>query len=73
MGELGLTPRSRKVLNLAIDEAQDLGHAFIDTGHLLLGLMREGDGIAAGVLAKLGVKLDEARSEVAKILGDSSA
>ena len=49
-GETGLTPRARRVIELAIDEARRLGHGYIGTEHLLLGLLREGEGVAAGVL-----------------------
>ncbi len=50
LGEIGLTPRAKKVIELAVDEARRLGHHYIGTEHLLLGLVREGEGIAAGVL-----------------------
>ena len=54
VGEVGLTPRAKRVIELAIDEARRLGHNYIGTEHLLLGLVREGEGIAAGVLESLG-------------------
>ncbi|HEV8634087.1 MAG TPA: Clp protease N-terminal domain-containing protein, partial [Chloroflexota bacterium] len=57
MGEIGLTPRAKKVIELAVDEARRLNHQYIGTEHLLLGLVREGEGIAAGVLVTLGVSL----------------
>ena len=57
-GEIGLTPRAKKVIELAVDEARRLNHHYIGTEHLLIGLMREGDGVAAGVLESLGVTLD---------------
>jgi ATP-dependent Clp protease ATP-binding subunit ClpC len=68
MGEIGLTPRAKKVIELAVDEARRLGHHYIGTEHLLLGLIREGEGIAAGVLESLGVNLEKVRSEVIKVL-----
>jgi ATP-dependent Clp protease ATP-binding subunit ClpC len=58
------TPRVRRVFQLAADEARRLDHGFVGTGHLLLGLIREGEGIAAGVLESLGVDLDRARRDV---------
>jgi ATP-dependent Clp protease ATP-binding subunit ClpC len=67
-GEIGLTPRAKKVIELAVDEARRLGHHYIGTEHLLLGLIREGEGIAAGVLESLGVNLEKVRSEVIKVL-----
>ena len=71
MGEIGLTPRAKKVIELAVDEARRLGHQYIGTEHLLLGLVREGEGIAAGVLESLGVSLDKVRAEVTRILSQS--
>ncbi len=67
-GEIGLTPRARKVIELAVDEARRLGAHYIGTEHLLLGLVREGDGIAAKVMTQLGVTLDLARKEVISML-----
>ena len=61
LGEIGLTPRAKKVIELAVDEARRLNHHYIGTEHLLLGLVREGEGIAAGVLESLGVNLERAR------------
>lgn len=69
LGEVGLTPRAKKVIELAVDEARRLNHHYIGTEHLLLGLVREGEGIAAGVLESLGVKLDAVRRETLKVLG----
>ena len=60
---IGLTPRAKKVIELAVDEARRLNHHYIGTEHLLLGLVREGEGIAAGVLESLGVRLENARTE----------
>jgi len=61
LGEVGITPRAKKVMELAVDEARRLNHHYIGTEHILLGLLREGEGIAAGVLESLGVNLDRAR------------
>ncbi|HSW42989.1 MAG TPA: Clp protease N-terminal domain-containing protein, partial [Patescibacteria group bacterium] len=72
VGEVGLTPRAKRVIELAIDEARRLGHNYIGTEHLLLGLVREGEGIAAGVLESLGVNLDKVRHEVIRVLSQSS-
>jgi len=69
VGEVGLTPRAKRVIELAIDEAHGFGHNYIGTEHLLLGLVREGEGIAAGVLESLGVNLDRVRHEVIRALG----
>jgi len=66
--ETGLTPRAKRVIELAIDEARNLGHSYIGTEHLLLGLLREGEGVAAGVLDSLGINLERARAEVSNIL-----
>src|ERR671939_261260 len=67
------TDRARKVLTLAQDEARRLNHNYIGTEHLLLGLVREGEGIAAGVLESLGVNLDKVRHEVIRVLSQSSS
>ena len=66
--EIGLTPRAKKVIELAVDEARRLDHHYIGTEHLLIGLMREGEGVAAGVLESLGVNLDKVRGETSRIL-----
>ena len=66
--EIGLTPRAKKVIELAVDEARRLNHHYIGTEHLLIGLMREGEGVAAGVLESLGVTLDRVRGETTAIL-----
>ena len=73
VGEVGLTPRAKRVIELAIDEARRLGHNYIGTEHLLLGLVREGEGIAAGVLESLGVNLDKVRHEVIRVLSQTSS
>jgi ATP-dependent Clp protease ATP-binding subunit ClpA len=67
-GHIPLTPRAKKVTELAGREAEDLGHNYIGTEHLLLGLIREGDGVAAKVLARLGVDLAAARLQVTGLL-----
>jgi ATP-dependent Clp protease ATP-binding subunit ClpC len=67
-GEVGLTPRAKKVIELSVDEGRRLGHHYVGTEHLLLGLIREGESVAAGVLERLGVTLEETRSEVIKVL-----
>jgi hypothetical protein len=69
LGEIGMTPRAKKVLELAVDESRRLGHDYVGTEHLLLGLLREGEGIAAGVLQSVGVDLGKARRGVLVILG----
>ncbi|MEA3368082.1 MAG: Clp protease N-terminal domain-containing protein, partial [Planctomycetota bacterium] len=71
MGKLPQTPRAKKVIEFAIEEARNLGHNYVGTEHLLLGLLREHDGVAAQVLMNLGLKLDEVRTEVLNILGAS--
>ena len=69
MGQLPFTPRAKKVLELSLEEASNLGHNYIGTEHLLLGLIKENEGIAAQVLMNLGVKLEEVREEVLDFLG----
>ncbi|MGB2753503.1 MAG: ATP-dependent Clp protease ATP-binding subunit [Phycisphaerae bacterium] len=69
MGKLPQTPRAKKVIEFAIEEARSLGHNYVGTEHLLLGLLREHDGVAAQVLMNLGLKLDDVRSEILNILG----
>src|SRR5918911_1687217 len=73
MGEIGLTPRAKKVIELAVDEARRLNHQYIGAEHLLLGLVREGEGIAAGVLESLGVSLDRVRAQVLHVLAHGDA
>jgi hypothetical protein len=68
VGEVGLTPRAKRVIELAIDEARRLGHNYIGTEHILIGLVREGEGIAAGVLESLDVRLDRVRHEVIRVI-----
>ncbi len=69
MGKLPQTPRAKKVLEYAIEEARNLNHNYVGTEHLLLGLLREHDGVAAQVLMNLGLKLEEVREEVLNLLG----
>jgi ATP-dependent Clp protease ATP-binding subunit ClpC len=69
MGKLPQTPRAKKVIEYAIEEARNLNHNYVGTEHLLLGLLREHDGVAAQVLLNLGLKLEEVREEVLNLLG----
>jgi predicted RNA-binding protein with RPS1 domain/MoxR-like ATPase len=71
-GMWGLTPRAMRAIELAVDEARRLNHHYIGTEHLLLGLVREGEGIAAGVLESLGVSLEKVRGQVIEVLKTSS-
>jgi ATP-dependent Clp protease ATP-binding subunit ClpC len=68
--EVAFTPRAKKVLELALDEARRLGHNYIGTEHLLLGLIREGEGVAARVLEAMGADLERVRSQVVYLLGE---
>ncbi|MCX7799163.1 MAG: ATP-dependent Clp protease ATP-binding subunit [Fimbriimonadales bacterium] len=70
--EMSLTPRAKRVIDLAYDEARNLNNNYIGTEHLLLGLIREGDGLAGRVLSKLGVDLERARREVMNLQGDDT-
>ncbi len=67
------TPRAKKVIELSMDEARKLGHSYVGTEHILLGLIREGEGVAARVLNNLGVSLNKARQQVLQLLGSSEA
>ncbi len=69
MGKLPQTPRAKKVIEYAIEEARALNHNYVGTEHILLGLLRESEGIAAQVLMNLGLKLEEVREEVLNLLG----
>src|ERR1700689_3727044 len=69
MGKLPQTPRAKKVIEYAIEEARNLNHNYVGTEHLLLGLLREHDGVAAQVLRNLGLKLEDVREEVLNLLG----
>ena len=71
--EIPFTPRAKRVLELSWDEARQLGHNYIGTEHLLLGLIREGEGVAARVLENLGVDLGKIRSNVVRMLGETRA
>jgi len=71
-GEIGLTPRAKRVIELAVDEARRLNHNYIGTEHLLLGLLREGEGMAAGVLESLGVSLEKVRAETVRYLNQNA-
>ncbi len=70
-GEIGLTPRAKKVIELAVDEARRANHSYIGTEHLLAGLLREGEGVASGVLESLGVTLDKVRTETQRVLSQN--
>lgn len=67
------TPRAKKVIELSMDEARKLGHSYVGTEHILLGLIREGEGVAARVLGNLGVSLNKARQQVLQLLGSNEA
>ncbi len=69
MGKLPQTPRAKKVIEYAMDEARNLNHNYVGTEHLLLGLLREQEGVAAQVLMNLGMKLEDVRDEVLNLLG----
>lgn len=69
IGKRPQTPRAKKVIEYAIEEARNLNHTYVGTEHLLLGLLREQDGVAAQVLMNLGLKLEEVREEVLRLLG----
>jgi ATP-dependent Clp protease ATP-binding subunit ClpC len=71
IGDITLTPRAKKVIELAVEEARRLNHNYIGTEHLLLGLVREGEGIAAGVLESLGVNLEKVRAQVIQVVSQS--
>lgn len=64
MGEIGMSPRAKKVIGLALSEARNFQHAYIGTEHMLLGLLREGEGVGAGVLTSMGISLEQARATV---------
>ena len=70
-GDIPFTPKAKKVIELAMEEARDLGHNYIGTEHLLLGLIREGEGVASQVLINMGLDLDKVRMEVMNLLGSS--
>ena len=72
IGDISLTPRAKKVIELAVEEARRLNHNYIGTEHLLLGLVREGEGLAAGVLESLGVNLEKVRTQVIQVVSQST-
>ena len=71
-GDIPFTPKAKKVIELAMDEARRLGHNYIGTEHLLLGLIKEGEGVASHVLMNVGLDLNKVRTEIIKLLGSSS-
>ncbi len=73
MQTIHYTPRAKKVVELSQDEARKLGHSYVGTEHILLGLIREGEGVAARVLNNLGVSLNRARQQVLKLLGSNES
>ncbi len=72
IGEVGLTPRAKRVIELAVDEARRLNHSYIGTEHLLLGLLRDREGAAVGVLESFGVTFDKAQAEINNVLSQSA-
>jgi len=68
-GHIPFTPQAKNVLQLSLSEAVQLGHNYVGTEHILLGLLREGEGVAAQVLVRLGAELDRVRQQVIQILG----
>jgi ATPases with chaperone activity, ATP-binding subunit len=72
-GEIGLTPRSKKVIEFAVEEARRLNHQYIGTEHILLGLIREGEGVAARVLESFGLSLSEVRVKIIQMLGEQES
>ena len=70
--EIPFTPRAKRVLELSLEEARQLGHNYIGTEHLLLGLIREGEGVAARVLENLGIDLTKVRTQVIRMLGETA-
>jgi ATP-dependent Clp protease ATP-binding subunit ClpC len=72
-GDVGLTPRAKKVIEFAVDEARQMSHHYIGTEHILIGLMREGEGVASQVLQSLGLDLEKVRTEAQRLLASSSS
>jgi hypothetical protein len=68
LGKLPQTPRAKKVIEFAMEEARNLKHGYVGTEHILLGLLREGEGVASVILANLGLRLDETRREIENVL-----
>ncbi len=73
MGKLPQTPRAKKAIEYAMDEARTLGHSYVGTEHLLLGLLREEEGVAAQVLENLGLSLEKVRNEILELIGNSKS
>ena len=71
-GDIPFTPKAKRAIELAMDEARELGHNYIGTEHLLLGLIREGEGVASQVLTNLGLSLDKVREEIMQLLGSAT-
>ncbi|OGW80735.1 MAG: ATP-dependent Clp protease ATP-binding subunit ClpC, partial [Omnitrophica bacterium RIFCSPHIGHO2_02_FULL_51_18] len=71
-GDLPFTPKAKKVMEIAMEEARNLGHNYIGTEHLLLGLIREGEGVASQVFMNMGLDLEKVREEVIKLLGSTT-
>ncbi|MBN1492794.1 MAG: NDP-hexose 4-ketoreductase, partial [Candidatus Omnitrophica bacterium] len=71
-GDIPFTPKAKKVIELAMDEARRLGHNYIGTEHLLLGLIKEGEGVASHVLMNIGLDLNKVRNEIIKLLGSAT-
>src|SRR5262249_15932999 len=72
MGKLQQTPRAKKFIEYSIEEARNLNHNYVGTEHLLLGLLRQQGGVAVQILAKRGLTIEQARSEVDHLLGDGN-
>ncbi len=72
LGQIGLTPQAKKVIELSVDEARRLNHYYIGSEHLLLGIIREGEGTACGILESLGVNLEKVRTQTIQVLSQSS-
>jgi ATP-dependent Clp protease ATP-binding subunit ClpC len=68
-GPIGYTPRAKRVMELALDESRKLGHNYVGTEHILLGLIREGEGVAAQILSNFGISVEKAQAEVMNLLG----
>jgi len=71
VGEVEFTPKAKKVIELSMDEARKLGHNYVGTEHILLGLIREGEGVAAMVLQNSGLSLEKVKNEIMKLLGSA--
>jgi excisionase family DNA binding protein len=72
-GQPGLTPRAKHTIELAVEEAKSLGHRYLGTEHLLLGIVREGEGVACKIIETMGVALDAVRAEVIRMIGEKIA